>query len=201
VHLMGLGHEEAVRKVIEAAGLLPRPEPPTAEQIGELEARRSAEEEARRAAEEEAVRAAAAEEEARSAAERAPAITESPEGFRFVTTRVHRQPEQPQPQFQPPSEEEPAPAEARPTAAPGGQVTSPTPAEEPQQPGAAGGWAPTHMVPAGGMQAWQAPHPQAPQSASLQPGLPVQVVERLGDWARVVASNGWWGWVDGRILP
>jgi SH3-like domain-containing protein len=56
-------------------------------------------------------------------------------------------------------------------------------------------------VPGSGLVAWQAPHPSAPQSAQLQPGLPIQVVERLGAWARVVASNGWWGWVDGRLLP
>jgi 5,10-methylenetetrahydrofolate reductase len=239
VHLMGLGHEEAVRMVIEAAGLLPRPEPPTTEQIAELEARHAAEEEARRAAEEEARRAAeeetrrAAEEEARRAAEEearrtaaaAPAVTESPEGFRFAPTRVHQQPEQPQPQFQPPSEREPAPAQpaeaapaqpaepAQPVPAAEGGETAPMPVQEPaqpaqpaaaqapEQPGTAGGWAPTHVVPGGGMLAWQAPHPQAPQTARLQPGLPVQVVERLGDWARVMASNGWWGWVDGRMLP
>jgi len=28
----------------------------------------------------------------------------------------------------------------------------------------------------------------------------VAVVERKGDWARVTASNGWSGWVDGRRL-
>jgi hypothetical protein len=143
VHVMGLGHEEAVRRVIEAAGLLPRPEPSTAEASG------------------------------------------------FAPTRVHAQPGQVQPQ---PAElpEEARPAELAPA--------KERPAEQPA-PAGAPEWAPTHVVPAGGMVAWQAPHPSAPQTAQLQPGLPIQVVERLGAWARVVASNGWWGWVDGRMLP
>jgi SH3-like domain-containing protein len=36
---------------------------------------------------------------------------------------------------------------------------------------------------------------------ALAAGLPVAVVERRGGWARVVASNGWSGWVDGSRLP
>jgi SH3-like domain-containing protein len=49
------------------------------------------------------------------------------------------------------------------------------------------------------MTAWAAPDPKS-QSVALAGGLPVAVVERAGDWARVVASNGWSGWVDGRRL-
>jgi SH3-like domain-containing protein len=34
----------------------------------------------------------------------------------------------------------------------------------------------------------------------LAGGLDLQVVQRIGDWARVVAVNGWSGWVDARLL-
>jgi SH3-like domain-containing protein len=34
----------------------------------------------------------------------------------------------------------------------------------------------------------------------IDAGVPVQVVERSGDWARIVTSNGWTAWVDGRRL-
>jgi hypothetical protein len=60
-------------------------------------------------------------------------------------------------------------------------------------------WSPTHTVPAGGMTAWARPDAQGP-GTPLAAGLPVAVVERLGDWARVTASNGWSGWADGRRL-
>jgi hypothetical protein len=61
-------------------------------------------------------------------------------------------------------------------------------------------WAPTHVVPASGMPAWGAPDPATPVIADLDPGLPLRVVERAGDWSRVTAANGWMGWVDGRVL-
>lgn len=67
-----------------------------------------------------------------------------------------------------------------------------------EQTGAA--WSPTHLVPPGGMQAWAVPDPGTPVIATLDPGLPLQVVEIAGDWGRVVASNGWTGWVDARRL-
>ena len=35
---------------------------------------------------------------------------------------------------------------------------------------------------------------------TLSAGLDVTVAERAGDWARVVAVNGWTGWVDARRL-
>ena len=66
-------------------------------------------------------------------------------------------------------------------------------------PPSAPGWAPTHAVPPEGMTAWATPDPQA-SSVMLAGGLPVAIAERAGDWARVVASNGWTGWVDGRRL-
>ncbi|HUC37821.1 MAG TPA: hypothetical protein VMR97_11955 [Acidimicrobiales bacterium] len=61
-------------------------------------------------------------------------------------------------------------------------------------------WAPTHVVPEQGMRAWTAADPSAPPAPELDPLLPVQVVERVGDWGRVVCANGWSTWVDARAL-
>lgn len=61
-------------------------------------------------------------------------------------------------------------------------------------------WAPSHEVPEGGMIATEAPDPSSEVVATIEAGLPVQVVESRGDWAQVVAENGWWGWVDAREL-
>ncbi|MGW3243374.1 hypothetical protein [Streptomyces sp. NPDC001070] len=58
---------------------------------------------------------------------------------------------------------------------------------------------PTHVAPAGGLPTWQAPDDSSP-SAGLDPLLPVRVTEHRGDWARIVCSNGWSAWVDGRLL-
>ncbi|WP_431952564.1 hypothetical protein [Actinacidiphila sp. bgisy167] len=58
---------------------------------------------------------------------------------------------------------------------------------------------PTHVAPAEGLTTWRAPDDPAP-SAGLDPLLPVRVTERQGDWARIVCSNGWSAWVDGRLL-
>ncbi|HAW10490.1 MAG TPA: hypothetical protein DCX12_05365 [Chloroflexi bacterium] len=44
------------------------------------------------------------------------------------------------------------------------------------------------------------PDPSAPTVATLVGGLPVQVIQTSGAWAQVVCSNGWTGWVDGRLL-
>ncbi|MFI1965187.1 hypothetical protein ACH429_13910 [Streptomyces pathocidini] len=58
---------------------------------------------------------------------------------------------------------------------------------------------PGHVVPREGLPTWSAPdgaHPSAP----LDPLLPVEVTDRRGDWARVLCSNGWSAWVDGRLL-
>jgi hypothetical protein len=74
-------------------------------------------------------------------------------------------------------------------------VASVAPAAAPVAPA----WAPTHTVPPEGMTAWPTPNPQTP-GAQLGGGLPVAVAERTGDWAHVVTSNGWSGWVDGRRL-
>ena len=58
---------------------------------------------------------------------------------------------------------------------------------------------PTHVVPLGGMQTWSGPDAGQP-SARLDPLLPVHMLTRQGDWARVACSNGWAAWVDGRLL-
>ncbi len=64
----------------------------------------------------------------------------------------------------------------------------------------AAAFAPTHSVPPQGMQAWTAPDPNGAVVATLGGGLPIQVTEVRGAWARVLCSNGWTGWVDGRII-
>lgn len=59
-----------------------------------------------------------------------------------------------------------------------------------------------YVVPPSGLDARSAPDPSAPVAARLDPGLPVAVTERQGDWARIVCTNGWVAWVDGRgLLP
>ncbi|MFJ9852729.1 hypothetical protein [Streptomyces sp. NPDC101150] len=58
---------------------------------------------------------------------------------------------------------------------------------------------PSHIVPADGMATWSAPDATRP-TVPLDPLLPVQVVERRGDWALALCSNGWSAWVDGRLL-
>jgi SH3-like domain-containing protein len=60
-------------------------------------------------------------------------------------------------------------------------------------------WSPTHVVAVPSMQAWASPDPSAP-AVTLQAGVELQIVERLGDWAHVLAANGWTGWVDSRLL-
>jgi hypothetical protein len=85
---------------------------------------------------------------------------------------------------------------------PGGQPLG-TPSFSPapqQQPSYAPAWAPTHTVPPQGARAWAAPDPGGPVVATLAPGLPIQVTEVRGAWARVVCSNGWTGWIDGRPI-
>ena len=78
--------------------------------------------------------------------------------------------------------------------------SQPQAAPLPQPVPAQASWAPTHSVPPQGMRAWAAPDPAGPVVANLAPGLPIQVSEVRGAWARVICSNGWTGWVDGRII-
>jgi SH3-like domain-containing protein len=60
-------------------------------------------------------------------------------------------------------------------------------------------WSPTHEVkrPA---QAWAQPDPGGAVVATLEQRLSVQVIERQGDWARILCSNGWSAWIDSRKL-
>lgn len=61
-------------------------------------------------------------------------------------------------------------------------------------------WTPTHCVPAGGVLAWASPHQATEPGTAVAPGVELAVVEWQGAWARVTGSNGWSGWVDGRLL-
>ncbi|MFJ4675622.1 hypothetical protein [Kitasatospora sp. NPDC088783] len=61
------------------------------------------------------------------------------------------------------------------------------------------GFRPTHVVPADGLPTWTAPDPAA-AGVPLDPLLPVALAEAHGNWARIVCSNGWSAWVDGRLL-
>lgn len=67
-------------------------------------------------------------------------------------------------------------------------------------PAVAGAWVPTHLVPATGMAAWDAPDPSRPPVVTLAGGVQLTIVEQNGAWSRVMGSNGWTGWVDGRLL-
>ncbi|MGI5400780.1 hypothetical protein ACQEVG_15235 [Streptomyces sp. CA-135486] len=58
---------------------------------------------------------------------------------------------------------------------------------------------PTHVVPRDGLPAWESADVSRPTD-SLDPLLPVQLVDRRGDWGRIVCANGWSAWVDGRLL-
>ncbi|WP_246150135.1 hypothetical protein [Streptomyces qinzhouensis] len=58
---------------------------------------------------------------------------------------------------------------------------------------------PTHVVPPGGLSAWETPGTDRP-AASLDALLPVLLADRRGDWGRIVCANGWSAWVDGRLL-
>jgi zinc-ribbon domain len=74
----------------------------------------------------------------------------------------------------------------------------------PQGPGVAQepppSFAPTHRVPEGGTRAWVAPDPSAHPATVLNAGVDLSVLGWNGAWAQVGASNGWQGWVDGRVL-
>lgn len=65
---------------------------------------------------------------------------------------------------------------------------------------AAEGWFPTHVIPDGGLPAWETPDGSAEPASQVDAGLEVQLVEQRGDWAQVSFSNGWTGWVDARRL-
>jgi hypothetical protein len=103
----------------------------------------------------------------------------------------------PQPSFTP----QPAqPVAAQPAYTPQPYQAQPVQAQPVPQQAPAGQWAPSHSVPPQGLRAWGAPDPAGPVVANLAPGLPIQVAEVRGAWARVICSNGWTGWIDGRII-
>ncbi|WP_434587803.1 hypothetical protein [Streptomyces sp. A5-4] len=58
---------------------------------------------------------------------------------------------------------------------------------------------PTHVVPRDGLPAWEAPDASRPTDP-LDPLLPVQLLDRRGDWGQIACANGWSAWVDGRLL-
>ncbi|MEU7023030.1 hypothetical protein ABZ990_20545 [Streptomyces sp. NPDC046203] len=55
------------------------------------------------------------------------------------------------------------------------------------------------MVPRDGLPTWEAPDPALP-AEPLDAFLPVRLLDRAGDWGRVLCSNGWSTWVDARLL-
>lgn len=63
-------------------------------------------------------------------------------------------------------------------------------------------WTPTHTVPTGGdgQAAWTEPDRTKDKAATLDPGLPVRVVDRRDGLAQVVCSNGWVGWTEAEPL-
>jgi len=61
-------------------------------------------------------------------------------------------------------------------------------------------FSPTHSTPAAGLDSWPRPDPNAPIGPHISPGLPLQLLARSGDWAKVTFDNGWTAWVDGRLL-
>jgi RsiW-degrading membrane proteinase PrsW (M82 family) len=71
---------------------------------------------------------------------------------------------------------------------------------EPTAPPEKPAWAPTHLVPPGGMAAWAHPDPSSPPLVNLPERLELVIEQRAGAWAFVRAVNGWRGWVDGRRL-
>jgi Bacterial SH3 domain len=96
---------------------------------------------------------------------------------------------------------EPAPAASPVATVQPGAPTQPVPAAAPAPvaASAAQAWRATHVA-GRGMRAWAAPDPSRPPITDLAPGVELRVLEALGDWARVDASNGWTGWVDARLL-
>jgi hypothetical protein len=63
-----------------------------------------------------------------------------------------------------------------------------------------GAFHPTHRTPPGGLATYPQPDVSAAPGPMVAAGLDVQLVERWGDWAKIVCTNGWSAWVDGRQL-
>ncbi|MGW6919420.1 YrhB domain-containing protein [Kitasatospora sp. NPDC054939] len=74
--------------------------------------------------------------------------------------------------------------------------TAPAPAPAAAEPV----WQPTHLVPEGGMAAWSEPDPAREPVARIDARVELRLLERAGEWAHIVCSNGWSAWVDGRAM-
>jgi hypothetical protein len=108
----------------------------------------------------------------------------------------------PPPVVEPVAVEPADPVEAPPPdAAEGGASTSAGPGEAHAPEGEApAGWQPTHTAPDDGLVTYAGSDEGGGENGRLAPGLPVQVVEREDQWARIVCSNGWVAWVDANRL-
>jgi tetratricopeptide (TPR) repeat protein len=73
-------------------------------------------------------------------------------------------------------------------------------APEPEHVVAAEPWVPSHEVPPTGMAAFGEPGGTATALTQLEPGLPVQLLERSKRWVRVRFENGWECWVEAILL-
>lgn len=93
-----------------------------------------------------------------------------------------------------------APDEDTAESAPAAAATPTTPDESAPTMVLSSVWVPTHRVPEGGLRAWPKPDPAVEPIATLQARVELSIAEQRGDWARVVGSNGWTGWVDMRRL-
>ncbi len=125
----------------------------------------------------------------RASADDDPNVVAQRERIRGIRAQMDALPDVPQPVAAP----------VVPPTMPAAQAPSATqPPQPPPPPGPV--WMPTHVVPAAGLAAWAAPDPTQPAVAQLAPGVQLMLVEQQGAWARVLGSNGWVGWVDGRLL-
>jgi hypothetical protein len=93
---------------------------------------------------------------------------------------------------------EPPDASADDTFAPGidetGGIGAPRTDDEPAE------WACTHVVPTGGVPAWNSPDASKPAVLQLAAGVQLQLIRESAGWGEVRGWNGWTGWVDPRLL-
>jgi hypothetical protein len=115
-------------------------------------------------------------------------------GLLMVFGRGRRRSTRSSPEGVPPT---PGPVAERGATAPPSSEATPPPPSGPIEPAP---FAPSHRVPAAGLPSWTQPDPSAEVGATLEAGLPLQVMERRAAWALVRASSGWTGWVDARKL-
>jgi protease PrsW len=129
-----------------------------------------------------------------------PSVVAQRDRIRAIRAQLDALPDVPKPVAVPYA----APTGTVPTAAPSTAPTgeaAPSPSSTVAAPAVPeSAWKPTHVVPPNGMAAWDAPDPSRPPVAQLSPGVQLAVLEQQGAWARAVGSNGWTGWVDGRLL-